>query len=84
MGTIRPVSASGTWGWSWAVKSGGEGFGDRIEKGPEGWNVDFTQPIGDGPPSVGFDYYFGIAASLDMVPYTFIENDRVTVGPDRG
>nr|MDQ3623746.1 sulfatase-like hydrolase/transferase [Verrucomicrobiota bacterium] len=29
----------------------------------------------------GFDYYFGIAASLDMVPYTFIENDRVTAPP---
>ena len=53
----------------------------RIEKGPEGWNVDFTQPIAGGPNSVGFDYYFGIAASLDMVPYTFIENDRVTVRP---
>ena len=31
--------------------------------------------------AVGFDYYFGISASLDMVPYTFIENDRVIALP---
>ena len=39
------------------------------------------KPIANGPNAVGFDYYFGIAASLDMVPYTFIENDRVTAVP---
>jgi arylsulfatase A-like enzyme len=65
----------------WARKPGTPEFDDRIEKGPEGWNVDFTSPIAHGPNSVGFDYYFGISASLDMVPYTYIENDRVTVRP---
>jgi arylsulfatase A-like enzyme len=30
---------------------------------------------------VGFDWYFGISASLDMVPYTYIENDRVVEFP---
>ena len=73
----------GKWhlGMKWPLKPDAEGFGDRIEKGPEGWNVDYGQPITEGPNSVGFDYYFGIAASLDMVPYTFIENDRVTAIP---
>lgn len=73
----------GKWhlGMDWALKPDTEPFQDRIEKGPEGWNVDFTQPIANGPNAVGFDYYFGIAASLDMVPYTYIENDRVTVLP---
>jgi arylsulfatase A-like enzyme len=73
----------GKWhlGMKWPLKPGAEGVGDRIEKGPEGWNVDYAQPITEGPNSVGFDYYFGIAASLDMVPYTFIENDRVTAIP---
>ena len=77
------TAAIGKWhlGMKWALKPDAEGFEDRIEKGPEGWNVDFSQPITDGPNSVGFDYYFGIAASLDMVPYTFIENDRVTALP---
>lgn len=73
----------GKWhlGMDWAMKPGTEPFQDRIEKGPDGWNADFTKPIKNGPTSVGFDYYFGIAASLDMVPYTYIENDRVTVVP---
>ena len=48
------------------------------------WNVDFAKPIANGPNASGFDYYFGISASLDMVPYTFIENDRVTVAADGG
>lgn len=43
--------------------------------------VDFTKPIGQGPTTRGFDYYFGISASLDMPPYTFIENDRVAELP---
>src|SRR5262249_27302358 len=35
----------------------------------------------NGPNAVGFDYYFGISASLDMPPYAFIENDRVPAVP---
>lgn len=46
-----------------------------------GAGVDFTKPITDGPIQHGFDYFFGIAASLDMPPYTYIENDRVTALP---
>jgi arylsulfatase A len=45
--------------------------------------VDFSKPIRNGPGSVGFDYFFGISASLAMVPYAYIENDRVTQAPDR-
>lgn len=41
--------------------------------------IDFTRPITDGPTERGFDYFFGIRASLDMPPYCFIENDH-TVG----
>ena len=41
--------------------------------------VDYTKPIGRGPTAVGFDHFYGIAASLDMPPYVWIENDR-TVG----
>ncbi len=75
----------GKWhlGMKWALKPGAEGFGDRIEKGPEGWGADYSKPISDGPNAVGFDYFFGIAASLDMVPYTFIENDHVTALPTK-
>jgi len=43
--------------------------------------VDYTKPIANGPNALGFDYFFGIAASLDMPPYAFIENTRVTELP---
>ncbi len=42
---------------------------------------DLTQPIQEGPTTRGFDYYFGISASLDMPPFAFIENDRFTETP---
>ena len=45
----------------------------------DGSNVDFSKGIVNGPLTVGFDYFFGISASLDMPPYVYIENDR-TVG----
>lgn len=43
--------------------------------------VDYSKPLTEGPRTVGFDYFFGIAASLDMAPYCYIENDRVTQLP---
>lgn len=39
-------------------------------------NVDWKGQIQNGPVSVGFDYYWGFSASLDMPPYIWIENDR--------
>lgn len=41
-------------------------------------NVDFNQPIGEGPVTRGFDYYFGTIVP-NYPPYCFVENDR-TVG----
>jgi len=38
--------------------------------------VDWKAEITGGPVDVGFDYYWGIAASLDMPPYIYIENRR--------
>ncbi|HEX4029493.1 MAG TPA: arylsulfatase [Terracidiphilus sp.] len=39
--------------------------------------TDFTKPLRPGPISHGFDYYFGIPASLDMPPYVYFENEHV-------
>jgi arylsulfatase A-like enzyme len=36
--------------------------------------VDFDQPFRHGPNEAGFDEFFGIAGSLDMVPYGFYRN----------
>ena len=35
-------------------------------------SIDFGQPILRGPTTRGFDYFFGIAASLDIPPYVNI------------
>ncbi|MDH4203874.1 MAG: arylsulfatase [Phycisphaerae bacterium] len=63
----------GKWhlGWHWQKKD------DDISE------VDFTKPILHGPTTNGFDYSFCIPASLDMPPYVYVENDRVTAVPNR-
>lgn len=43
--------------------------------------TDYTRPLHPGPIDIGFDYYFGIPASLDMPPYLYFENDRVVEQP---
>lgn len=67
------TAAIGKWhlGWDW----------NNIDAGPE--NVDFSKPIANGPTTRGFDYFYGIIASLDMAPYVYVENDKVTALPDR-
>jgi arylsulfatase A len=43
----------------------------------DGEKTDFSRPLDPGPNSHGFDYYFGIPASLDMAPYLYFENDHL-------
>ncbi len=47
----------------------------------KGNQYDFNQPIKNGPNAVGFDYFLGISASLDMPPYALIENDKFLQNP---
>jgi len=51
--------------------------------GPRVEDVDFSRPAGGGPTAHGFDRFLGISASLDMPPYVWIKDDRVTAAPDR-
>ncbi len=44
-------------------------------------SVDFSMPVTGGPKTLGFDFFFGITASLDIPPYVYIENDLPTVVP---
>jgi arylsulfatase A-like enzyme len=73
----------GKWhlGMDWDLKPGTQVTKLNIEPRTQVFNVNYDKPIQNGPISVGFDWYFGISASLDMVPYCFIENDRVTANP---
>jgi len=73
----------GKWhlGLKWALKDPQNLPSD--DQGEKWDNIDFAQPIAAGPNQVGFDYFFGNSASLDMDPHVYIENDRVTRVPDR-
>ncbi len=46
-----------------------------------GREVDFTQPFGRGPLTLGFEEFFGISASLDMPPYVYLDGNRVQSVP---
>ncbi|MDE0737233.1 MAG: arylsulfatase [Pirellulaceae bacterium] len=77
------TAAVGKWhlGMDWPLKKGG--FADDGDRwSPQyrgGWDVDYSKPIQNGPNTLGFDYFFGISASLDMPPYVFIRNDKPQV-----
>jgi arylsulfatase A-like enzyme len=69
----------GKWhlGWDWALKDGANFDG-------EGWNpddfegIDFTRPVIHTPNELGFDYAYGHSGSLDMAPYVYVENGKIT------
>ena len=43
--------------------------------------TDYTKVLDPGPGALGFDYFYGIPASLDMEPYVYVENDRAVEPP---
>lgn len=49
----------------------------------KGVDIDYSKPIKYGPNQYGFDYFYGIPASLDQSPYVYIENDRVIEQPTK-
>lgn len=66
------------------IRFGRKGVFD-ITKGwfePNGLDIDYTKPITFGPNQLGFDYFFGTAASLDQPPFVYIENDRALAEPN--
>ena len=73
----------GKWhlGWDWALKDG-------TEFGGTGWNpedfdsIDFTKPVTNTPNDIGFDYAYGHSGSLDMAPYAYVENGKITAAVD--
>ena len=42
----------------------------------DGPNYDYSKPLVGGPVDHGFDSYFGIPHSLDIVPYYYINNKK--------
>ncbi len=77
----------GKWhlGLDWATTSEPESWDERDTSAafqgakdfakPAGLEIDFTQPVTNGPATLGFDYSYIIPASLDMAPYVYVENN---------
>ena len=43
--------------------------------------LDYSTRLYPGPRAHEFDYFFGIPASLDMIPYVYVENEEVVELP---
>lgn len=69
----------GKWhlGWNWHF-TGDTSDMDDLNSSPE---VDFSQPVENGPKAQGFSYSYGFCGSLDMPPYVYVENDQPTTLP---
>lgn len=50
-------------------------------EGKNGEGRDWSKPFAEGPITHGFDYYYGIAASMNYGILTFLENDKVIEAP---
>ena len=72
----------GKWhlGLGWTLKNDVDNLDDFSKPNAIG-KVDFTQPLTASPNSLGFDHSFLVSASLDMSPYVYIADGRVTEQP---
>ncbi len=69
----------GKWhlGWDWALKD--SSFQNTPIKDQEIFEkIDFSKKITNGPNGLGFDYAYGHCGSLDMPPYVYVENEKIT------
>lgn len=77
----------GKWhlGWNWVMTQDSLEMDDKVPykfKDKKVNNlVDYSQPFSGGPTDCGFDYFFGINASLDFPPYVYSENNTLLTIP---
>ncbi|GAL82046.1 arylsulfatase A [Algibacter lectus] len=59
----------GKWhlGLDWALKENETPINGKKEETFGGDKINFTKPVKSGPTELGFDYFFGHSASLDML-----------------
>ncbi|CAG5018047.1 N-acetylgalactosamine-6-O-sulfatase [Dyadobacter sp. CECT 9275] len=51
-------------------------YGIKTEMDPQ--HIDFARETTTGPKTAGFDYSYVLPASLDMPPYCYLENQKLT------
>ena len=68
------TAAVGKWhlGLDYPTRDGKKPFGKKNGS----TNIDFAGRIKNSPVTYGFDYFWGIPASLDMDPYIWVNNDK--------
>ena len=75
----------GKWhiGMDWQMREGAPPHQDLCKTNQEevGSRVDFTKEVANAPVDCGFDYYYGISGSLDMPPFAWMENNKLTEVP---
>lgn len=73
------TSLIGKWhlGLNWAMKAGA----DQKDQLGDFSGIDFSKPIANGPQSQGFNYSYGLMASLSSPPYIYVENSMPTSMP---
>ena len=66
----------GKWhlGWNWNLADSIDI--DNLQR-KDFSTIDFSKTITNGPNDIGFKYYYGIPASLDLAPYVYVENGKV-------
>ena len=79
------TASIGKWhlGLNWTMKDGAKefknfsGVKDRYDFN----KIDYSRPLKKGALNLGFDYSFLLAASLNMPPFVYLENDKVVKEP---
>ncbi|MGJ8683631.1 MAG: sulfatase family protein [Nonlabens sp.] len=77
----------GKWhlGWNWEIED--EANLEMDPKNPYQFKedvsdkVDYSKPFTGGPIDHGFDYFYGLNASLDFPPYVYSENNQLIMVP---
>jgi len=78
------TAAIGKWhlGLGWQAKDG-QTFDHNSWSGKITHIIDFNKKLTQSPLDNGFDYYFGIGSSNNMLPYCYIENN-IVANPPKG
>ena len=79
------TASIGKWhlGFNWAVKDGAEEFAYYASRKTryKADKIDFSKKLKKGALDLGFDYSFLLAASLNMPPFVYMENDKAVMEP---